>query len=87
MLSASLVYGLFSPQLGERLQASGATPAGQAQAIGEVVENGTAAYLASYRTTVLVMASLIALAAGLGFRSCRAAVRRSERLEVTPSFV
>ena len=86
-LSSSLVYGMFSPSLRERLGAAGATPVEQAQAIGivrswvqihaapgydpqlvrEVVESGTAAYLASYRTTMLIMAGLIALVAGLCF--------------------
>lgn len=84
-LSSSLLYGLFTPLLGERLQAAGATPAQQGQAVGiirswvqthtapgfdaalvqEVIANGTAAYLQSYRTTMLVMAGVIALTAGV----------------------
>lgn len=86
-LSSSLVYGMFTPLLRDRLHEAGATPAEQAQAIGivrswvrihdapgfdarlvrEVVDSGTAAYLASFRTTMLVMAGLVALVAGLCF--------------------
>jgi len=86
-LSSSLVYGMFTPLLGQRLAEAGATPAEQAQAIGivhswvhihaapgydarlihEVIDNGTSAYLQSYLVTMLVMASLIALVAGLCF--------------------
>lgn len=86
-LSSSLLYGMFSPLLRERLSAAGASPAEQAQAIGilrtwvqthsaagfdarlvhEVVENGTVAYLESYRLTLLAMAALLAVLAGLSF--------------------
>jgi hypothetical protein len=86
-LSSSLVYGMFTPLLGQRLAAAGATPAEQGQAIGivrswvqthaapgfdarlvqEVVDSGTSAYLQSYLMTMLVMAGLIALVAGLCF--------------------
>ena len=84
-LSSSLIYGMFSPQLQQRLHEAGATPGEQAQAIGilqsyvqmgdtekfdarlvqEVIASGTSAYLASYRVTMLVMASLIAVVAVL----------------------
>jgi DHA2 family multidrug resistance protein-like MFS transporter len=86
-VSSSLIYGMFPPLLGERMQEAGATPAEQAQAIGivrtwvqthdapgfdarlvhEVLEKGASAYLASYRTTMLVMAGLVALVAVLCF--------------------
>jgi MFS transporter, DHA2 family, multidrug resistance protein len=86
-LSSSLVYGMFTPLLGQRLAQAGATPAEQGQAIGivhawvhshaapgfdarlvqEVIDSGRAAYLQSYLVTMLVMAGLIALVAGLCF--------------------
>lgn len=86
-MSSSLVYGMFTPLLRERLHEAGATPAELAQAVGivrswvqthaapgfdarlvrEVIDNGTTAYLTSYRTTMLIMAALIALVAVLCF--------------------
>ena len=86
-LSSSLLYGMFSPLLRERLSAAGASPGEEAQALGilrswvktggapgfdarlvhEVVENGTVAYLASYRLTMFAMAAFIAVLAGLCF--------------------
>lgn len=86
-VSTSLVYGMFTPLLRERLNAAGATSADQSQAIGivhlwvrtheapgfnarlvqEVVANGTAAYLESFRTTMLIMAAATTLIAGLCF--------------------
>jgi hypothetical protein len=86
-LSSSLLYGMFGPQLQERLEQAGATPAEQAMAVGilqsfvqtgsasqfdakavhEAVTGGIAAYLASYRITMLVMAGIIAAAAILSY--------------------
>lgn len=86
-LSSSLIYGMFSPLLRQRLDQAGASPAEQAQAVGilrsyvqtgdthrfdaklvqEVIASGTSAYLTSYRTTMFVMAALVALAAILCF--------------------
>ena len=66
----------FDTVLATRLEAAGATPAEQAQAIGilqsyvqtgtaakdvqDVIASGVSAYLASYRITMLVMAAAIA---------------------------
>lgn len=79
-LSSSLIYGLFSPALRQRLDEVGAGPVERAHAVGilqsyvrtgradgfdpkmvqEVVAQGTAAYMQSYRITLLVMAAVIA---------------------------
>ena len=74
-LSSSLIYGMFSPLLKTRLEAAGATPAEQAQAIGilqsyvqtgnaakdaqAVIASGVSAYMTSYRVTMLIMAAAI----------------------------
>jgi MFS family permease len=94
-LSSSVLYGMFSPQLAERLAAAGATPAEQEQSLGivrayvqsgdmhlfdaklvhEVIASGTTTYLASYRTTMFVMAALVVVMAAL----CLAVLSRRRR--------
>ena len=80
-LSSSLIYAMFSPLLKTKLEAAGATPAEQAQAIGvlqsyvqtgnaakdvqDVISSGVSAYLTSYRVTMLIMAAAIAAIAVL----------------------
>jgi len=61
---------------------TGDTPQFDAQQVQQVIANGTSAYLLSFRTTMLVMAALVALVAALCFwvlaRRTTRAVARSD---------